>query len=143
MESLARFGLPSTIDADFHAAMVAVENALARTMGTDCTWSHRLPARLAGCGLGSVGADVHLPVTGLINASASCWSLTLRQLAPRIIALGLLDAATLDRVHRQLSDPAFADVGLATMTAWGRRPPISAEPPAPEGLRRPGRGTAG
>jgi hypothetical protein len=73
-------------------------------------------------GLVEVGAAATLPVTGLGNASVSCWSLTLEQLAPRIIEFGLATQDTLDRTQLLLADPRFGDLGHGTLSAWGRQP---------------------
>ncbi len=122
VESLTSFPVQAAADEDFRSAMLAVEQVLARTIGTDCTWSRRLPSGLLDRGLVEVGAAASLPVTGLGNASASCWSLTLEQLAPRIIEFGLATQDTLDRAQALLADPRFCDLGHGTMSVWGRRP---------------------
>lgn len=122
VESLTSFPVQAAADGDFRSAMLAVEAVLGRIIGTDCTWSRRLPPGLLDRGLVEVGAAVTLPVTGLGNASASCWSLTLEQLAPRIIEFGLATQDTLDRAQSLLADPRFGDLGHGTLSAWGRRP---------------------
>jgi SAM-dependent methyltransferase len=122
VESLASFPVQAAADDDFRSAMLALEAVLARTIGTDCTWSRRIPTCLLDRGLVEVGAAATLPITGLGNASASCWSLTLEQLAPRIIEFGLATQDTLDRAQSLLADPRFGDFGHGTLSAWGRRP---------------------
>jgi hypothetical protein len=122
VESLTSFPVQAAADDDFRCAMLAVEAVLARTIGTDCTWSRRVPAGLLDRGLVGVGAAVTLPVTGLGNASAACWSLTLEQLAPRIIEFGLTTQDILDRAQSLLADHRFGDLGHGTLSAWGRRP---------------------
>ena len=122
VESLTSFPVQAAADDDFRSAMLAVQGVLARTIGTDCTWSRRLPTGLLDRGLVEVGAAVTLPVTGLGNASASCWSLTLEQLAPQIIEFGLATQDTLDRAQSLLADPRFGDLGHGTLSAWGRQP---------------------
>ncbi len=114
--------MQAAADDDFRSAMLAVDAVLARTIGTDCTWSRRVTAGLLDRGLVEVGAAASLPVTGLANASASCWSLTLEQLAPRIVELGLATQDTLDRTQSLLADPRFSDLGHGTLSTWGRRP---------------------
>jgi SAM-dependent methyltransferase len=122
VESLTSFPVQAAADDDFRSAMLAVEAVLARTIGTDCTWSRRVPTGLLDRGLVEVGAAATLPVTGLGNASAACWSLTLEQLAPRIIESGLATQDILDRTQALLADPRFVDLGHGTLSAWGRRP---------------------
>jgi precorrin-6B methylase 2 len=122
VESLTSFPVQAAADDDFRSAMLAVEAVLARTIGTDCTWSRRVPTGLLDRGLVEVGAAATLPVTGLGNASASCWSLTLEQLTPRIVEFGLATQDVLDRTQSLLADPRFGDLGHGTLSAWGRRP---------------------
>ncbi len=122
IESLTSFPVQVAADDDFRSAMLAVEAVLARTIGTDCTWSRRVPTSLLDRGLVEVSAAATLPVTGLANASASCWSLTLEQLAPWIIEFGLASQDTLDRAQSLLADPRFGDLGHGTLSAWGRQP---------------------
>jgi 2-polyprenyl-3-methyl-5-hydroxy-6-metoxy-1,4-benzoquinol methylase len=122
VESLTSFPVQVAADDEFRSAMLAVEAVLARTIGTDCTWSRRVPTGLLDRGLVEVGAAATVPVTGLRNASASCWSLTLEQLAPRIVELGLATRDTLDRAQSLLADPRFGDLGHGTLSVWGRRP---------------------
>lgn len=68
-----------------------------------------------------VDAALHLPVTGLRNASADCWSLTLEQLAPRMLELELVSQDTLDRTQDLLADPRFSDLGQGTLSVRARR----------------------
>jgi hypothetical protein len=51
------------------------------------------------------------------NASARCWALTLAQLRPRILVLGLSDARTLDWAEALLGDDDFVDFGAARRRA--------------------------
>jgi hypothetical protein len=53
----------AAVDDGFRSAMLAVEELLARTIGTDCTWSRRVPTGLLDRGLVEVGAAATLPVT--------------------------------------------------------------------------------
>ena len=122
VESLARFPVAAAADDDFRSAMEAVEAVLARTIGTDCAWSRTLPQGLLDRGLTDVGAAANVPLTGLGNASSQCWSLTLEQLAPRILELGLADEGLLARTQERLADARFADLGHSTLSVWARRP---------------------
>lgn len=121
VESLARFPVQAAQDESFQASMLAVEQVLARTIGTDCAWSRGLPGELLDRGLQDVGAAAYLPLTGLRNASADCWSLTLEQLAPRMLELDLVNRDTLDRTQDLLADPRFSDLGHGTLSVWARR----------------------
>jgi SAM-dependent methyltransferase len=122
VQSIASFPIASSPHRDFRRAMASLERVLARTIGTDSRWGRSFPAPLQRRGLVDVGAAIHLPVTGGANASATCWALTLAQLRPRMLELGLSDAPTLDRAERLLADEAFFDFAFATAIAWGRKP---------------------
>lgn len=61
VESLTSFPVQAAADDDFRSAMLAVEAVLARTIGTDCTWSRRVPVGLLDRGLVEVGAAATLP----------------------------------------------------------------------------------
>ena len=123
VESLARFPVEAAVDEDFRAAMIAVELVLGQTIGTDFSWSRSLPRAMARRGLGSVGGASYVPLTGLGNASAQCWSLTLDQLTPRIRELGLAADEVLVRTQALLADPRFSDLGHGTLSVWGQRAP--------------------
>jgi precorrin-6B methylase 2 len=132
VESLARFPVEAALDEDFRTAMLTVEWVLAQTIGTDFTWSRSLPGALGGRGLDCVGGASYVPLTGLGNASAQCWSLTLEQLTPRILELGLTTNEVLARTQALLADPRFNDLGHGTLSVWGQRS-LQARLPAPPG----------
>ncbi len=124
VESLARFPVEAAFNEDWRAAMLTVESVLAQTIGTDFAWSRSLPGALESRGLDSVGGASYVPVTGLGNASAQCWSLTLDQLTPRILELGLTTNDVVVRTQALLADPRFNDLGHGTLSVWGQRPRI-------------------
>ncbi|SNQ47429.1 Methyltransferase type 11 [Frankia canadensis] len=123
IESIAGFPLDSSPHPPFAQAMRAVDEVLARSIGTDSTWARQFPAPLAGRHLVEVGTAVHLPPTGAANASALCWTLTLTRLRARIRELDLASDDVLDDALALLADPAFFDLAFATAIAWGRRRP--------------------
>jgi hypothetical protein len=125
IESLAKFPVQAAADDDFRAAMLAVESVLTQTIGTDFAWSRSLPRALDSRGLKSVGGASYVPLTGLGNASAQCWSLTLDQLKPRILDLGLMTDEVLARAQALLADARFNDLGHGTLSVWGQRPVLS------------------
>ncbi|WP_007517609.1 class I SAM-dependent methyltransferase [Pseudofrankia saprophytica] len=122
LESIARFPVDSAPHAPFRDAMLGIDQALAKTIGTDSGWARGFPGPLVARGLADVGMTVQLPTTGGANASARCWTLTLSRLRPHIRRLELASDATLDEALDQLADPSFFDVAFATAIAWGRVP---------------------
>jgi len=121
IESIAEFPIATSPHPEFRAAMTAIGDVLAQTIGTDSRWARSFPGPLRGRGLDGLGAQVNLPTTGGGNASARCWSLTLAQLRPRILELGLATAAELDQAAAMLDDPGFFDLGFATVVCWGSK----------------------
>jgi 2-polyprenyl-3-methyl-5-hydroxy-6-metoxy-1,4-benzoquinol methylase len=121
VESIASFPVASAPQPEFRAAMQAVTAVLAATIGTDAHWARGFPEPLRRAGLTEVGASMQLPPTGAGNASARCWALTLAQLRPRILDLGLATPDILDRVDALLADEQFLGFGFATALGWGRR----------------------
>jgi SAM-dependent methyltransferase len=122
IESIAGFPLDSSPHPPFGEAMRAIDQVLAKTIGTDSTWARRFPGPLVDRNLADVGATVHLPATGGANASALCWTLTLSRLRPRIRDLNLAGDDVLDAALELLADPGFFDLAFATSIAWGRKP---------------------
>jgi hypothetical protein len=116
VESLAQFAVQAAHDASFRASMRAGSHDRDRLCLVAC-----LPGELLDRGLQDVGAAAHLPVTGLRNASADCWSLTLEQLAPRMVELDLVSQDTLDRTQDLLADPRFSDLGHGMLSVQARR----------------------
>ncbi len=121
VESLGAAPLENAEDQDFSAAMLAIRAVLERTIGTAFAWSRSLPEALRRRGLQSINGAVYAPLTGLANASALCWSLTLDQLTPRILDLGLATQQELARTHDLLENPDFSGVGHGTLSVWGQR----------------------
>jgi 2-polyprenyl-3-methyl-5-hydroxy-6-metoxy-1,4-benzoquinol methylase len=122
IESIAGFPLDSSPHPRFRQAMHAIDQVLAKTIGTDSAWARGFPGPLLDRNLAEVGTTVHLPTTGGANASALCWALTLTRLRPRIRELQLASDDTLDAALELLADPAFFDLAFATAIAWGRGP---------------------
>ncbi|WP_051054200.1 class I SAM-dependent methyltransferase [Frankia sp. QA3] len=122
VESIAAFPLDSSPHPAFRRAMLSIDEALAKTIGTDSAWARGFPGPLQARGLVDVGVSVHLPTTGGAGASAQCWALTLTRLRPHIRELDLAGDDTLDEALDCLADPAFFDLSFATAIAWGRAP---------------------
>jgi SAM-dependent methyltransferase len=121
VESLGAAPVENTEERDFSAAMLTIRAVLERTIGTNFDWSKSLPDALRRRGFQSINGAVYAPLTGLANASALCWSLTLEQLTPRILGLGLATEEELARTHELLEDPHFNGVGHGTLSVWGQR----------------------
>ena len=120
IESIAAFPIDSSPTPAFREAMHAVGSTLAATIGTDSTWPRTFPAPLLRHGLTEVSASVHVPVTGGRNASARCWSHTLRRLRQQIADQQPGALSAVDEALRLLDLPEFHDFTFATAICWGR-----------------------
>ncbi|MBO3751168.1 class I SAM-dependent methyltransferase [Streptosporangiaceae bacterium NEAU-GS5] len=121
VEAFARLPAVSTPHPGFRDIMDALIKTLNLTIGTDTDWPWTFPAPLHERGLTGIGAAANIPITGGANASAQCWTLTLTQMRPRILELGLASADSLDRALDLLGDLAFFDFATATIACWGYR----------------------
>ncbi len=107
---------------EVRAAMDALRETLRRGIGTDTDWPWTFPEPLRARGLTGIGASAHVPATGGGNASSRCWSLTLVQMRPRILELGLATEESLEEALALLADPEVFGFLTATVSCWGRRP---------------------
>jgi SAM-dependent methyltransferase len=121
VEAFARLPAVRSPHPGFREVMDALVTTLSRTIGTDTDWPWTFPAPLRDRGLTGLGAAAQIPITGGANASAQCWTLTLNQMRPRILELGLASADSMDRALDLLADPAFFDFATANIACWGRR----------------------
>lgn len=90
--------------------------------GADLQWARGLPSVLAGAGLTEIDYTGKLGCMG--NQARDRWRPLITQVAPAMIADGLLRQGDIDDFLACLDDPAFIDIPQFTITAWGRaRPP--------------------
>lgn len=87
--------------------------------GADLTWARGVPALLAGAGL--VDVDFVGRPACMGNLDKDRWRPLVDQVAPAMLAGGLVTRGDLDEFHALLSDPAFVDIPQVTIAAWGRR----------------------
>ena len=91
--------------------------------GSDPTFGRRLPRTLKEAGLVNIGAELHAPLT-TGGRPRSFFSLTFKQLRPRLVAAGLI---TEEDAERALEWDAKSELQYLTMmmvTAWGQRPEL-------------------
>lgn len=103
--------------------------AYARTyaeQGADLTWARGLPAQLARNGLLDVGFTGNLGCMGCLGKDR--WLPLIRQMAPALLADGLVTEADLNQFVDLLKDPTFVDIPQFTISAWGRRAPVDLLP---------------
>ncbi|GAA3309933.1 hypothetical protein GCM10020295_75730 [Streptomyces cinereospinus] len=107
-------------DGPYAAAMRAMWQGLRDTIGTDVTWVPRCPQLLAGAGLESVAAEIHVPPLEPGSPIGRFWAETWRRARAAMVATGLVDDAGVDAALRCLDGPGFAGLSPGMLTAWGR-----------------------
>jgi SAM-dependent methyltransferase len=123
IEEYAIFPSDSSPYPAFRRLMGAMERLLADSHGADNRWARRLPAPLAGAGLREVGMSVSMLYVGDGGPGEEWYRVMMAQAAPALTGTGLLSEAELEAGLAVLDDPSFVDMTLATVSAWGRRPP--------------------
>ncbi|MGW3248094.1 class I SAM-dependent methyltransferase [Streptomyces sp. NPDC001070] len=102
-------------------AMGAMWQGLRETIGTDVSRVPRYPALLKAAGLGSVGAEIHVPPLLPGSPVSRFWADTWGRARTAMIATGLVDGAGIDAAVRYLDSPECADLSPGMLTAWGWR----------------------
>jgi SAM-dependent methyltransferase len=113
-----------TSPAEYREPLTRVFGAVAggfRALGADPEFGLRLPTLLAEAGLAGVQAEMtHRLVHGGSPESAF-YSLSVRELADRLIAAGLLARQDAELASEFLTDPSASWLSLGMLSAWGRR----------------------
>jgi 2-polyprenyl-3-methyl-5-hydroxy-6-metoxy-1,4-benzoquinol methylase len=122
MSDSAELGGASSTHPAYRATLTGLSRLLDVTIGTDTNHGRRYPGLLAECGLTGVTLAVDLPVVTADSPMARFWELTIRQTAPRLIELGLVEPGAVDEALRYLRDPGTHELSLVLCTASGRRP---------------------
>lgn len=110
-------------DASFTAAMAAYDMLSARVIGTDSSWSQRIPESLADNGLELIDARTHHQ-TRMVRGgtpTATLWLLTLTQARKSAVNAGLATDEQFTQALRSLRDPSFVEIGPAMISSWGFR----------------------
>jgi hypothetical protein len=106
-------------------AMTRVVQAVAggfRAVGADPEFGLELPAALTAAGLRDVTAELTHRLVHGGSGESEFYALSLRELAPRLIAAGLLAPEDAERGTAFVQDSASRWLSLGMVTASGRRP---------------------
>lgn len=85
--------------------------------GADLRWARGVPSVLARAGLTEIDYTGTLGCMG--NGRRDRWRPLVGQVAPAMVADGLVTQADVDEFTELLDDPAFIDIPQFTITAWG------------------------
>lgn len=95
---------------------------LYRAQGTDLAWAPTMPSRMGQAGLREIGTRAVANIVGDGSAYDRFSLVNTRQHATYLVERGLLTEEELEDVVAQLADPAFLELRMITVYAWGRRP---------------------
>jgi len=106
-----------------HARVVAACKALFARHAYDPEYGRRLPRRLEAAGLVDVGTRAEaVQVRGDADRGVPQWDLLVDQLAPGLLALGLVEAEDLERFHALMCDGDTVCFAPLMVSAFGRKP---------------------
>jgi SAM-dependent methyltransferase len=95
---------------------------LARSVGADLYYGRLLPDDVRALGLTDLGVDARATVQHGGEPSGNFQRLTLTQLAPTLIAHGLITEADLATAEVDFEDPTVVGYSPLMVAAWGRKP---------------------
>jgi SAM-dependent methyltransferase len=117
-----------------HSRVAEACLALFSAHAYDPAFGRRLPRRLRGLGLSEIGTHAEsVQVWADCERGLPQWELLVDQLAPGLLAAGLVDHADLDAFHAVWHDGETAGFAPLMVSSWGRR---ALEKPARNRARR-------
>lgn len=122
IEDPAGFPVGSSPYPAYRRLMRAFEEAMRLSHGADLRWPRLLPARLAKAGLECIGMRMFPQYVGDGGPGEDIWRLALAQARPFILDGRLLTAEEFAEGIASFDDPAFVDLSIAMISAWGRTP---------------------
>jgi SAM-dependent methyltransferase len=106
-----------------HARVVAACQALFSQHAYDPEYGRRLPRRLSAAGLVDVASRAEaIQVRADAEHGLPQWDLLVDQLAPGLLALGLVEPDDLERFHALMRDGDTVCFAPLMVSAYGRRP---------------------
>ncbi|HEX4017206.1 MAG TPA: methyltransferase domain-containing protein [Frankiaceae bacterium] len=98
--------------------------AFMQSLSYDPEFGRRLPRALAAAGLVDIGTHARaMPVHADPGRGVPQWELLVAQLAPALLAAGLVEPAELEAFTRLCHDGTTVFFAPVMVSCWGRRPP--------------------
>lgn len=121
LEEPAQFPIASSPHSAYRDVSIGVFAVLAERIGTDCHWARGLPQSVADTGLTEIGVNATYSFVGGDRPMSRFWRLTVEQLSSHIVGGGHATADQVREVTAHLAGNGFYDLGMATISVWGRR----------------------
>jgi SAM-dependent methyltransferase len=111
------------LDPSYTTAMAAYNKLSSITIGTDSSWSERVPEALADQGLERIATRIHDRTRTVCggNTTATLWRLTLAEARNQSVAAGLATDEEFVQALRALNDHSFVGTAPAVLSTWGFR----------------------
>jgi ubiquinone/menaquinone biosynthesis C-methylase UbiE len=111
------------LDPAYTAAMAAYNTLSSITIGTDTSWSGRVPESFADQGLERIETRTHDQTRTVCggNTTATLWRLTLAEAHDQSVAAGLATDEQFVQALRALNDPSFVGTAPVVFSTWGFR----------------------
>lgn len=93
---------------------------LKQSIGSDMLWADTLAKRLRARGLANVRSCTLKGRIGDNSPADAFWAATTAQASPALLKLELLTQEDLDAMTNLRADPAFTEVALTFVSAWGQ-----------------------
>jgi hypothetical protein len=118
---------------DVHSRVARAIRSVFTRHGYDPHYGRSLPRRLRAAGLVDVATHAQsIQVDADPERGVPQWELLADQLAPQLLAHGLVDQEELDAFHALLHDGHTVCFAPLMVSCWGRVPtPFDPDPPAP------------
>lgn len=123
LEDGADFPVHSSPHSAYRKTTLACLEAARRRLGIDGHWARRYPAQLIDAALIDCGATGNWPGFRGGEPWPMFWRRSFERVLSDALATGDLDQDEANTGLAALTDPAFHDMGITTVAAWGRRPP--------------------
>jgi SAM-dependent methyltransferase len=123
LEDGVSFPVDSSPHAAFRRTTLACLAAAQRRLGVDGRgeWARRYPAQLVEAALVDCGTAGDWPGFRGGEPWPMFWRSSFERVLPEVLAAGALDEGEAAAALAALADPAFHDMGITTVAAWGRR----------------------